>query len=132
MDIIEFLKNTNQYNKYIEIKNMDSLSKLSVYMNYFVDVRCFVESKTDITTTDNVLGGLPYTHGRGKPDFSGKYFAEWKLQKGLIPVSFDEYINDDFIDIKDMGKDWDKNGWAQRFFITIKKNSIYNALGIII
>jgi hypothetical protein len=99
------------YPSWIEkVKNFDEFKKLSIYMNYYCTM---LSLKHDFYVVDKNFK----PNGLGTPDkeFLGIEFR-W-LHKNLQIPSFDEFISDKNIDLRDCGENWEERGFARRYWI---------------
>lgn len=95
-----------------KVKRLDEWQKLKVYMHYY----CVMLSlKYNFEVVDKMKAN--WQHGRGKPDKEYLGLAFYFLWKDMRISDFESFISDKNIDVRDCGEDWEKRGFAQRWWV---------------
>lgn len=107
------LTNGIKYPSWVEkVKRLDEWQKLKGYMHYYC---MMVSLKYNFDVVDKMKEN--WQHGRGMPhkEYLGLGFSF--LWKEMRISDFESFISDKNIDVRDCGEDWEKRGFAQRWWV---------------
>jgi hypothetical protein len=95
-----------------KVKQLDEWQKIEVYMNYY---REMLSLKYNFEVVDKMKP--KWKHGWDSPDKEHLGLALYFLWKDVKILDFESFISDKNIDVRDCGKDWEKQGFAQRWWV---------------
>lgn len=97
---------------YVEnINSLSLLDKLEVYMHYYCTQLAL---KHNFYLCDKK--SVTYKYGHGQPDKEFLGIGLSFLWKNIRIESFEEFISTANVVVSDKGEDWEKRGWAERYF----------------
>lgn len=97
-----------------KINSLDVFDKYKIYSNYLV---CQLGLKHNFEVLDK--NKKDWQHCGRTPDKEYGDLAFYYLWKNTPIKTFEEFISDKNIEVRDMGEDWQKNEFAQRYWVEV-------------
>lgn len=95
----------------LKVKSLDYYQKMEIYINYYVSM---LSLKHDFAFFDKYTS----KNGLGKPDKEHLGLSFYFLWKEIKISTFDDFISENNIIIKDFGSDFKYNGFASQFSVS--------------
>jgi hypothetical protein len=95
-----------------KVQSLDVFDKAKIYMHYCI-AQLGLKHNFEVVDTakDN------WQNGRSTPDKTFKQIALFYLWKDIKIETIDEFYSEKNIEIRDCGEDWEKKGFAQRWWV---------------
>lgn len=107
------LTNGINYPSWVEkVKSLDEWQKLKVYMHYYITQ---IGLRYNFEVIDKTKTN--WQHGWSVPNKEHLGLAFYFLWRDMKILNFEEFISDKNIDVRDCGEDWEKKGFAQRWWV---------------
>ena len=96
----------------VKVKRLNEWQKLKVYINYYCTM---LSLKNNFEVFDKMKPN--WQHGWGMPDKEYLGLAFYFSWKDMKISDFESFISDKNIDVRDCGEDWEKRGFAKRWWV---------------
>lgn len=102
-----------------QVNSLNDWQKLEVYLHYH---NTMLGLKYNFLVVDKTI--LNWQNGLGEPDIECLGVAIYYIWKDIKILDFQTFTSGENINVIDIGGDWQKKGYAERYFITT--TGIYN------